>query len=274
MLLAFASGVNAFLRAKGSCALLEGFETLPSLSLVTQVKDRILRAITNGDLLPGQRIVEGEVAQRLGTSRGPVREAARLLEQRGLLVSLPRRGFFVRQFEAKEIEDLYEVREWIEVAAARSATVHASAAEIRSLRLRHGEIVTAAQKKAQPELIDAIIDFHRTICALAGNARLMRLFDEIAVEVNQILSVLGVAVDERGLPVEVQASLLEALETRNAALAEHEMSRYVRQAKAEVLEHYRRRQAAHEAPQAAASRASRQPRHRSQAKRAPSKART
>src|SRR5262249_28792386 len=103
MLLAFAPGVNGFFGAKGPRALLEGFEPLPSLSLVTQVKDRIMRAITNGDLLPGQRIVEGAVAQRLGTSRGPVREAARLLEQRGLLVSLPRRGFFVRQFEAKEI---------------------------------------------------------------------------------------------------------------------------------------------------------------------------
>jgi DNA-binding GntR family transcriptional regulator len=224
--------------------LLEAFEALPTVSLVTQVKDRILRAITNGDLLPGQRIVEGEVAQRFGVSRGPVREAARLLEQRGLLVSMPRRGFFVRQFEAKEIEDLYELREWIEVAAVRAAAVRATGAEIRSLRLRHGEIVAAARKKAQPELIDAIIDFHRTICALAGNIRLMRLFDEIAIEVSQILSVLGVALDEKGMPVEVQASLLEALEARDAARAEQEVRRYVVQAKIEVLEHYRRRQAA------------------------------
>jgi DNA-binding GntR family transcriptional regulator len=222
--------------------VLESLEALPTVSLVAQVKDRILRAITNGELLPGQRIVEGEVAQRLGVSRGPVREAARLLEQRGLVVSMPRRGFFVRQFEAKEIEDLYELREWIEVAAVRAATVRASPAEIRSLGLRHGQMVTAARKKAQPELIEAIIDFHRTICVLAGNARLMRLFDEIAVEVNQILSVLGVALDDRGMPVEVQASLLEALETRNASLAEREMRRYVAQAKAEVLDHYRRRQ--------------------------------
>jgi DNA-binding GntR family transcriptional regulator len=223
--------------------VLESLETLATVSLVAQVRDSILRAIANGELLPGQRIVEGEVAQRLGVSRGPVREAARLLEQRGLFVSVPRRGFFVRQFEEKEIEDLYELREWIEVAAVRAAAVRASAAEIRSLRLQHSEIVTAARSKAQSELIEAIIDFHRTICALAGNARLMRLFDEIAIEVNQILSVLGVALDERGMPVEVQASLLEALETRNASLAEREMRRYVIQAKTEVLDHYKRRQA-------------------------------
>jgi DNA-binding GntR family transcriptional regulator len=223
--------------------VLESLEALPTVSLVAQVRDRILRAIGNGELLPGQRIVEGEVAQRLGVSRGPVREAARLLEQRGLFVSVPRRGFFVRQFKEKEIEDLYELREWIEVAAVQAATVRASAAEIRSLRLQHSEMMTAARRKAQPELIEAIIDFHRTICSLADNARLMRLFDEIAVEVNQILSVLGVALDERGMPVEVQASLLEALETRDASLAEREMRRYVIQAKAEVLDHYRRRQA-------------------------------
>jgi DNA-binding GntR family transcriptional regulator len=223
--------------------VLESLETLATVSLVALVRDSILRAIANGELLPGQRIVEGEVAQRLGVSRGPVREAARLLEQRGLFVSVPRRGFFVRQFEEKEIEDLYELREWIEVAAVRAAAVRASAAEIRSLRLQHSEIVTAARSKAQSELIEAIIDFHRTICALAGNARLMRLFDEIAIEVNQILSVLGVALDERGMPVEVQASLLEALETRNASLAEREIRRYVIQAKTEVLDHYKRRQA-------------------------------
>ena len=55
-------------------------------------------AITNGTFQPGDRIVESDVAATLGVSRGPVREAARLLEQKGLVVSIPRRGFFVREF--------------------------------------------------------------------------------------------------------------------------------------------------------------------------------
>lgn len=221
--------------------MLEGFGTLSTFSLVTQVRDQMLRALTNGGLLPGQRISEGEIAQQFGVSRGPVREAARLLEQRGLLVSLPRRGFFVREFEAREIEDLYELREWIEVAAVRAAVKRAKAADLKALNGRHRQVVAAARGKRQPELVDAIVDFHRSICALAGNQRLMRLFDEIAIEVSQILSVLGVALDERGMPLEVQASLLDALRRRDAGHAEREMRRFVRQARTEVLEHYWRR---------------------------------
>lgn len=85
----------------------QSFHAVPTLTLVTQVKEQIQHAITTGELLPNQRLVEGEIAQKLGVSRGPVREAARLLEQSGLLISLPRRGFFVRQFEEREIKDLY-----------------------------------------------------------------------------------------------------------------------------------------------------------------------
>lgn len=219
----------------------EIFQTVPTLSLVTQVRDQILRAITSGELLPGQRLVEGEIAQKLGVSRGPVREAARLLEQGGLIVSLPRRGFFVREFEAREIEDLYELREWIEVAAVRAAVGRLDDADLRALRDKHDRLVEVARAGSLSDLIEAIVDFHRTICGLAGNARLMRLFDEIAIEVRQILSVLGVALDGRDRPIEVQTSLLDALEARDTERATREMRRYVVEAKSEVMDHYHRR---------------------------------
>jgi len=217
------------------------FKALATVSLVTQARDCILRAITIGEFLPGQRLVEGEIAGRLGISRGPVREAARLLEQRGLLVSLPRRGFFVRAFEEKEIEDLYELRECIEVAAVRAAVSRASKAGLRSLGERHRKIISLTQRGREPELIEAIVAFHRSICVLSGNGRLIRLFDEIAIEVSQILSVLGVAVGDPGRPIEVQGSLLEALEARDSRRAAREMAHFIRHAKAEVMEHYRRR---------------------------------
>jgi len=76
----------------------QSFHAVSALTLVEQIKEQIQQAITNGKLLPNQRLSESEIASKLGVSRGPVREAARLLEQSGLLISLPRRGFFVRQF--------------------------------------------------------------------------------------------------------------------------------------------------------------------------------
>lgn len=219
----------------------QAFAALETVSLVAQARDRILHAITIGELLPGNRLVEGEIAARLGISRGPVREAARLLEQQGLLVSLPRRGFFVREYEEKEIEDLYELRECIEVSAVRAAATRASADALKALREQHRRLVASARRGRERELIEAIVAFHRCICALSGNARLVRLFDEIAIEVRQILSVLGVSVGDPGRPVEVEVALIEALEARDGRRAAREMQHLVRRAKSEVMDHYRRR---------------------------------
>jgi DNA-binding GntR family transcriptional regulator len=217
------------------------FDALEPADLVSRAFDQILREITAGRLMPGERLVEGDIAEQLGTSRGPVREAARLLEQRGLVVSLPRRGFFVCRFELKEIEDLYELREWIEVAAMEAAVKRAADVDLLALRKTHADLVTISQRDNEDVLIDAIVDFHRSLCALSGNGRLMRLFEDIAIEVRQILSVLGVAILDANGPVEGQAHLLEALEARDSDAAAREIRKIVRKARAEVIESYHRK---------------------------------
>ena len=209
-------------------------------SLVEQVRDQMQDAITNGTFQPGDRIVESDVAATLGVSRGPVREAARLLEQKGLVVSIPRRGFFVREFSRTQIEDLYELREWIQVAAVRCAVDRATDTDLARLRRRHQALVKAAREQKYAELVEGIVDYHRMLCALSGNARLMRVFDDIAIEVSQILSVLGVG--DVAPPVEVDISLIEAVEARQPDRAAEEMRRYVRAARQEVLEHFEKRQ--------------------------------
>lgn len=211
-------------------------------SLVEQVRDQMQDAVTNGTFQPGDRIVESDVAATLGVSRGPVREAARLLEQKGLVVSIPRRGFFVREFSRTQIEDLYELREWIQVAAVRCAVDRATDTDLARLRRKHQALVRATREQRFAELVEGIVDYHRMLCALSGNARLMRVFDDIAIEVSQILSVLGVG--DVAPPVEVDISLIEAVEARQPERAAEEMRRYVRAARQEVLEHFEKRQGA------------------------------
>ena len=70
-----------------------------------------------GQLPPGAKVAEAAVARELGISRAPVREAARLLEQQGLLVASPRRGFFVRKLEAADIDEIYDLRICVECHA-------------------------------------------------------------------------------------------------------------------------------------------------------------
>ena len=95
----------------------DGFEPLDREGLVQRVVRRLSKAIVSGQLSPGERLSESVVARQLGVSRAPVREAARLLENSGLVTYQPNRGFFVRRFTARELDDLYEFRLVIETAA-------------------------------------------------------------------------------------------------------------------------------------------------------------
>lgn len=89
---------------------------LHSTSLSDRIGDELVRLIATGVLKPSQRLNEVRLADSFGVSRGPVREAARELEGQGLLISRPRQGFYVADFTADEIVDLYEVKGWIDKA--------------------------------------------------------------------------------------------------------------------------------------------------------------
>ena len=93
----------------------------PAPNLTDQVYARILEAITDRTLLPGQRITQNELAERLGVSRQPVSHALHLLHRQGLLAESGRRGFEVTQLDPQRIRQLYEVRGALDALAARMA---------------------------------------------------------------------------------------------------------------------------------------------------------
>lgn len=96
-----------------------GMSRLRHPSLSDTVREELVRLIVTGVLKPGQRLNEVHLADRLGVSRGPLREAARELEGQGLVISRPRLGFYVVDFSAAEILDLYEIKTFIDQALIR-----------------------------------------------------------------------------------------------------------------------------------------------------------
>src|ERR1700745_3305203 len=108
----------------------------PAPNLTEQVYARILEAITDRTLLPGQRITQNELAEKLGVSRQPVSHALPLLHRQGLLAESGRRGFEVTQLEPERIRQLYEVRGAIDALAARLAAGRAKADAAGRARLR------------------------------------------------------------------------------------------------------------------------------------------
>jgi DNA-binding GntR family transcriptional regulator len=143
----------------------------PSPNLTSQVYDRILEAITDRTLPPGQRITQNELAERLGVSRQPVSHALHLLHRQGLLAESGRRGFEVTQLDPDRIRQLYEVRGSIDALAARMAarrarTDAAGRAQLEAA-LRAGRTIDKMTPLTRLVALD--VDFHSAIYRLAGN---------------------------------------------------------------------------------------------------------
>lgn len=143
----------------------------PLPHLTDQVYARILSAITDRTLLPGQRIRQHELAERLGVSRQPVSHALHRLHQQGLVVESGRRGFEVTQLDPERIRQLYEVRGALDALAARLASQRAktdtAARDQLEAALRAGQSIDGTTPLGR--LIALDVDFHSAIYRLAGN---------------------------------------------------------------------------------------------------------
>ena len=143
----------------------------PLPNLIDQVYARILEAITDRSLLPGQRIRQNELAEKLGVSRQPVSHALHLLHRQGLVAESGRRGFEVTQLDPQRIRQLYEVRGAIDALAARlaAARVKNDVAGLTQLEaaLRAGRAID--KNTPLTRLIALDVDFHSAIYRLAGN---------------------------------------------------------------------------------------------------------
>ncbi len=140
--------------------------------LIDQVYQRVLEAIADGSLLPGMRVRQGELADRLGVSRQPVSHALHLLKRQGLLRESGRKGFEVAPIDPVRIRQLYEVRGALDglaarLAADRAGLVAEGCAALRDI-VEAGHAI-AADTTLTSELVRLDIAFHQTLYRLSGN---------------------------------------------------------------------------------------------------------
>jgi DNA-binding GntR family transcriptional regulator len=150
-------------------------QALPATqNLIDQAYQRMLAAIADGTLQPGQRIRQAELADTLGVSRQPVSHALHLLKRQGLVEEFGRKGLRVVQLDPVRVMQLYQVREAVDGLAARlaaeqSAAGSADPAEIGSLN----DLLEAGSRFDSttpiPVLVRADTDFHRGLYRLSGN---------------------------------------------------------------------------------------------------------
>lgn len=138
------------------------------------------RAILTGELKPGERLMEIHLANRLGVSRTPIREAIRKLELEGLVVMIPRRGAEVAQITEKSLKDVLEVRRALDALCAELACDRISEEEMNQLKKACGEFEKAVQTRDATVIAKADVALHDIIVAATGNQRLVQLVNNLA----------------------------------------------------------------------------------------------
>ncbi|MDO4344378.1 MAG: GntR family transcriptional regulator [Eubacteriales bacterium] len=145
------------------------------LPLRDVVFNTLRRAILKGELKPGERLMEIQLAQRLGVSRTPVREAIRKLELEGLVLMIPRRGAVVAEITVQDLEDVLEVRAALEELAARRACENITDEELRELKRAANDFKRALESRDLLACVETDVAFHEIICRAAGNRRLQQM---------------------------------------------------------------------------------------------------
>jgi DNA-binding GntR family transcriptional regulator len=142
-------------------------EKLPPLR--QRVYDSLVELIIYGTLAPGEHLVEADIANRLGTSRIPVREALQLLHRDGWVDLRPRQGAFVHQPTIREVDDVFRVRTLLEAESARLAAVHADGAVVRKLRRVLESGTKALAGGDEKEVVKLNSRFHALVAEVADN---------------------------------------------------------------------------------------------------------
>lgn len=147
-------------------------EYLPLRDVVFQT---LRQAILRGELKPGERLLEVQLAEKLGVSRTPIREAIRQLELEGLVLMIPRKGAEVAQITEKSLRDVLEVRKALEELAVSLACDRMTAEELKSLKRAAKAFKASLDYRDVTKIAAADVGFHDIIYQATGNERLIQL---------------------------------------------------------------------------------------------------
>ncbi|MEP6657242.1 MAG: phosphonate utilization associated transcriptional regulator [Betaproteobacteria bacterium] len=159
-----------------------GIALLQSHSLPALVQRELERMILAGDLPPGTKLNEAALADLLGVSRGPVREAFRALEESGLVRLEKNRGVYVRQIAVEEADNIYELRAVLDAFVGRRVAASADPDAVRELRSHVARMEKAATRNDVDGYLKANLEFHDRLVELAGNAKLLTTYRRLVNE--------------------------------------------------------------------------------------------
>lgn len=199
------------------------------------VFEAIREAIIDGRLKPGERLMEIQLADDLGVSRTPVREAIRKLELEGFVVMIPRKGAYVADISLKEIADVFEIRGALEGLAAELAAERATEDEIEHMERLLVELAEVIEQKALDRIVEIDTRFHEALYASSRNERLGQILNLLREQIQRFRTRTMTHPARMKVALEEHRGMIEALSARDTEQARHLAQEHIHSAENSLM---------------------------------------
>jgi DNA-binding GntR family transcriptional regulator len=191
--------------------------------LSEDIADSIKTAIIKGKFKPGEKISEGELAESMGISRTPLREAFRRLENEGFIQIIPRKGAVVSRIDAKEAISLYEIKSVLEGLAARLAAANMKEKDIAKLEKINNELKELIDKNDLESFYRVHTRFHEGFVKACGNKRLIQMISNLNDHFSRFGIISLTLPGQFEMAFQQHSEIIEALKSADEDLAEQKV---------------------------------------------------
>jgi len=203
-------------------------DALSRVNIDQEVYEAIAERIISGALPPGARITEEELAEQLGVSRTPIREAMKSLAKVELIELLPRRGAYVRQLSQVDLNEIYEIREILEGMVARLALDHVTREDLESLKEKIASCRRDLAEGRAESFLDADESLHSLLLERCPNVRLRKMLKSLNNLVRYFRVQVAKDIGRAAEAVEEHDAIISALEARDADALEAAAKNHIR----------------------------------------------
>ncbi len=200
------------------------------------VLDAIREAIINGTLKPRERLMEIQLADELGVSRTPIREALRKLELEGFIVMVPRKGAYVADISFKDIADVYEIRAALEGLAAGLAAERITDEELEAMERHLVEKADAISHHDMERLVEVDAKFHELIYRSSRNERLLPIMNNLREQIQRFRATSLAYPGRMKQSLEEHRAIVEAIQARDSAMARQLAHEHIENAEQSMIE--------------------------------------
>lgn len=222
-----------------------GIESLGVLSrrksLGQDVFENLRHAILRGDIPPGSRLVENRLAETMGISRTPIREAMHKLEREGLLKKLPNSGFTVTGLTRQDIEETFGIRSVLESYAARLAAVNHEEGELAGLEEKIEEYQACLDQGRMEDLPEINTQFHDILYALSRSPKLIKMVNDLRDQIYRFRKIILKAEARAKASNDDHRKMLKAMRKRDAERVERLVKEHILRGQKMVLRELKNR---------------------------------